>query len=132
MLTLAGEFAARGVAVDIVLMRREGELLDEAPRTVRIVDLEAPMIRQAPMAFARYLRAEKPDAVIANMWPLTTACIAARSIARSKARMVVCEHAMLSNAYHGWGLAHAVFMRGSMAALYQLDGRNFIARRAGT
>lgn len=120
MLTLAGEFAARGIAVDIVLMRREGELLDQAPQTVRIVDLKAPRGRQVPLAFARYLRAEKPDAVIANMWPLTTACIAARSIARSKARVVVCEHNMLSRAYVSNGPVHAVFMRRSIAALHPL------------
>lgn len=118
MLTLAGEFAACGIAVDIVLMRHEGELLEQLPATVRTVDLAAPRVRQVPLAFARYLRAEKPDVVIANMWPLTTACIVARAIARSKSRVVVCEHVTLSNSYRGCGWAHSMFLRGSIAALH--------------
>ena len=117
-LTLADEFVARGFAVDLVLMRCEGAFLAQVPRTLRLVDLEARRTRQAPLAFARYLRAERPDAVIANMWPLTTACIVARALARSKARILACEHVTLSNSYRGWGWLHGFFLRRSIAALH--------------
>lgn len=117
-LTLADEFVARGIAVDIVLMRCEGEFLKQVPPTLRVVDLKAPKIRNAPLAFARYLRAERPDAVIANMWPLTTACIVARALAGSKARVLVCEHVTLSNCFRDWGWLHAYFLRRSIAALH--------------
>jgi len=117
-LTLANELVARGIAVDIVLMRCEGAFLEQVPRTIRLVDLKAPRTRHAPLAFARYLRAERPDAVIANMWPLTTACIIARSLARSKARLLACEHAMLADSYRDWGWLHGFFLRSSIAALH--------------
>ena len=119
-LTLAEEFAARGITVDIVLMRAEGELLSQVPNAIRIVDLQAPRIRQVPLAFARYLRQERPEAVIANIWPLTTACIAARTIAMSKARLVVCDHQVLSRAYVESGQWHELLLRRSISALYPL------------
>jgi glycosyltransferase involved in cell wall biosynthesis len=118
MLTLADEFVARGIAVDLVLMRCDGVFLEQVPQTLRLVDLKAPRIRQALGAFARYLHAEKPDAVIANMWPLTTACIVARILAGSKARILVCEHVTLSNAYRDWGWLHNFLLRRSIAGLY--------------
>ena len=118
MLTLADEFVARGIAVDIVLMRCKGVFLKQVPQTLRLVDLKAPRVRQVPLAFRRYLRAERPDAVIANMWPLTTACIIARALAGSKARILACEHASLSKMYRDWGWLHGFLLRRSLAALY--------------
>lgn len=119
-LTLAAEFAARSMAVDLVLMRLEGALLDQVPPGIRIVDLKAPRTRQVPFAFARYLRTQRPDAVIANMWSLTTACLAARILARSEARMIVCDHTVLSKAEGGVRMSSALFLRLSLAVLYPL------------
>lgn len=118
MLTLADEFFARGIAVDIVLMRRKGVFLRKVPQTLRLVDLKAPRVRQVPLAFGRYLRAERPDAVIANMWPLTTACIVARTLAGSKARILACEHVTLSNMYRDRGWFHGFLLRMSIAGVY--------------
>jgi glycosyltransferase involved in cell wall biosynthesis len=117
-LTLASEFLARGMAVDLVLMKNEGELLDQVPPGARVVDLKTPRTRQVLLAFAQYLSAERPDAVIANMWSLTIACIAARILARSDARLMVCDHVTLTNAYRSWGVGTAFFMRTSIAGVY--------------
>lgn len=119
-LTLAEEFASRGISVDIVLMRNEGDLLGQVSNAVRVVDLQTPRIRQVPFAFGRYLRQVRPDAVIANIWPLTTACIAARAITLSKTRLVVCDHQVVSNAYLEKGHWHEVLLRRSISALYPL------------
>jgi glycosyltransferase involved in cell wall biosynthesis len=117
-LTLAEEFVARGFAADVVLMRCEGVFVEQVPRTLRLVDLKAPRIRQAPLALACYLRAERPDAIIVNMWPLTTACIVARTLAKSKVRLLTCEHVTLSNSYRHWGWFHGFLLRRSIAALH--------------
>lgn len=82
-------------------MQRTGELLDEIPDDVRIIDLGAPRVRKVIGPLVRYLRENKPDAIQARMWPLTVAAVIARRIARSKARLVVSDHSVLSLHYAG-------------------------------
>ncbi|MBW3617027.1 MAG: glycosyltransferase [Proteobacteria bacterium] len=91
-LSLAEEFVCRGYAVELVLMRRVGELLEQAPAGCSIVDLGAPRLRNVWLALHRYFRTSPPAAVLAAMWPVTgVACIAKRT-ARSPATLVVSEH----------------------------------------
>jgi len=82
-------------------MQRAGELLGEVPDDVRIVDLSAPRVRQVIRPLVRYFKESKPDAVQARMWPLTVAAVIARRMARSKARLVVSDHSILSLQYAG-------------------------------
>lgn len=98
---LMRHFQAAGHRVEFVLMQRAGELLDEIPDDVRIVDLGATRVRQVIGPLVRYFREQRPDAVQARMWPLTVAAIIARQIARSKARLVVSDHSILSLHYAG-------------------------------
>jgi glycosyltransferase involved in cell wall biosynthesis len=121
-LTLACEFAARGLAVDLVLMERTGQLLEQVPDSVRVVDLRIKKIRQLPFAFKDYLRDRQPDYAIANMWPLTIACVAGHRLARSPALLAVCDHAALSVQYASWGRLHSVLLRRSIAAFYPRAG----------
>ena len=85
-LTLIQEFVSRGYQVDLVLAEAKGELLPLLPPAVRVFDLKARRMRYAFVPFIRYLRARKPDAVQARMWPLTIIAIAARAFARSSGR----------------------------------------------
>lgn len=71
-LVLAREFARMGHDVEFVLMQARGELLEEARASFEIVDLGCDRMRQMPSALARYLRARRPDAVVAAMWPMTS------------------------------------------------------------
>ena len=82
-------------------MQRSGELLDEIPDDVRVVDLAAPRVRNVIGPLVRYLRESKPDAIQARMWPLTVVAVIARRLARSKARLVVSDHSILSLHYAG-------------------------------
>lgn len=89
---LAKEFLARGHAVEIVLMRAEGELLPLAPDGAGLVDLKAPRLRGALLPLARHLRQTRPDALLAAMWPLTSLAVWARDLARVPTRVVVSDH----------------------------------------
>jgi glycosyltransferase involved in cell wall biosynthesis len=100
-LTLLEDFAARGHEVDLVVMRRHGELVGEVPPSVRLVDLAAARIRNVVQPLSRYLRERRPDALQVSMWPLTIAAIIARRLARSPARLVVSDHTALSKHYAG-------------------------------
>lgn len=89
---LAHEFARTGHEVEFVLMRARGELLKEAQKNFSVVDLGTPRIRNVPAALARHLRARRPDALLAAMWPLTAAAGFGLILSGHKARLVGSEH----------------------------------------
>ena len=84
VLTLAQGFVERGNEVDLVLLRSEGELIELLPAKVRIVDLKAFRMRHALRPLVKYLKRERPDALLAVMWPLTAMALLARKVARKR------------------------------------------------
>lgn len=91
-MNLANAFVARGVAVDMVLMRKQGELLDVLDPRIRVVDLCAPRPRHVLLPLVRYLHDSRPTALLANMWPLTILAVLARWKSRVRCRLVAVEH----------------------------------------
>lgn len=98
-LDLMAGFLARGARVDLVLMERWGEFLDQVPGGVRVIELGAPRLRQAVGPLRRYFKAERPDAALAAMWPLTTAAIVAAAGLSPRPRVVAADHAPLLDQY---------------------------------
>lgn len=95
-LSLITEFVNRGIEVDLVLLRCEGELLELLPTGVNVVPLRAGRIRNSILPLARYLRERKPDGLQASIWPITLAAILGRAIARSSCRLVISDHSNVS------------------------------------
>lgn len=91
-LNLANSFARRGRRVDMVLLRATGELLGELDPSITIVALDALRIRKGLRPLVRYLRSAQPNALLANMWPLTVMAVLARHLANVQTRVVVAEH----------------------------------------
>ncbi len=100
-LRLIEDFLKAGHEVDLLLQRREGELLPLVPRETRLVDLAAPRIRDAIAPLRRYFRERKPDAIQISMWPLTVVGLVAHRLAASRARVIVSDHTVLSKQYAG-------------------------------
>lgn len=129
-LTLIRAFIERGHDIDLVLMRGEGELLAELPSAVRLFDLESPGLLATLWGLRRYLRAHRPDAVQASMWPLTIVAILARTLARSRARLVVSDHTTLSIHYDVGALLRAA-LRVTTSLFYPwADARVIVSKRA--
>lgn len=105
---LANALAARGYRVDMVVMRRSGELLSALSPQVRVVSLDASRVRNALWPLLRYLRSAQPAALLANMWPLTVMAVLARRLSGVRTRIVVAEHntwsrsELLSRPTVGW------------------------------
>jgi glycosyltransferase involved in cell wall biosynthesis len=97
-LLMAEHLLERGFDVDIVLAQRRGELLDDVPPACRVIDLNAGRLRTVPWRLRRYLLAERPDAVLAAMWPLTGLAGISLRLARLRARLIVSEHTDLHRA----------------------------------
>jgi len=120
-LTLIKHFVNLGHKVDLMLAQAEGELLPLVPPEVRIIDLKARRLRDSLGGLWRYLRREKPDVLLVSMWPLTIVGILAHRFARSKTRLVVCDHAVLSDHYQSESTRRIIAM--SIRWLYPLAYR---------
>jgi glycosyltransferase involved in cell wall biosynthesis len=123
MVDLAREFARLGHTVEFALMEAEGDFLPEAQRDFAVVDLATPRTRFVSRPLARYLRERKPDAVIANMWPLTSAAVIAKAMSRWPCRLLLVEHNTLTRQYATWGGLHRLLLSVTMAATYRFADR---------
>src|SRR5688572_8848795 len=77
MTNLAIGLSATGVPVDMVLVRREGPYLPLLPPSVRVVDLGTGRVIHSIPALSRYLRAERPAALVSALVHVNTAAILA-------------------------------------------------------
>ncbi len=95
-LNLVRGLCRRGIRTDLVLGSAEGELMGHMPQTARVIDLGVKRIRHAIRPFARYLRRERPAAVISRMSHTNLAAITARALSGIETRLVVVEANTLS------------------------------------
>ena len=119
MIHLARELARTGHRVEFALMRAQGDFLPEAQKQFPVHDLAVRRVRQVPTALAGYLRRNKPDAVIANMWPLTSAAVIGRALSLHRCHLLLLEHTVLTQQYASWGRRHGKTMAVTMAATYR-------------
>lgn len=80
----------------LALAKRRGALLSEVPADVPIVDLSARRLALAAPALARAIRATNPDVVFSTSSGSNTVAVAARILARSRARLVLSERTALA------------------------------------
>lgn len=98
MIRLAAGIAERGYPVDLVLRRAEGHYADEVQEGIRVVDLGASRMLLSLPALARYLRRERPSAVLSALNYVNIVGLWARLAARVDTRFVVSERNTLSPA----------------------------------
>jgi glycosyltransferase involved in cell wall biosynthesis len=122
---LARALAARGHRVDLVLTRKKGDLLDDVPESVRVVELgkasrlavmpallrlaaypspemlavlrrKLPGVARALLPMQRYLREERPDALIATLTNNNLLALWAARLCKPRGRIVIREANTLS------------------------------------
>lgn len=96
MLNLSAEFVKKGCAVDIVLAKAEGAYVSSVPAGVRVIDCNASRPIWAIPALSRYLRAERPQALLSTITSANMAAIFASRIASPEIKCVICEASHLS------------------------------------
>jgi glycosyltransferase involved in cell wall biosynthesis len=111
MLNLAVSMAEAGKKVDLVLIKAEGPYLGQVPDEVRVVDLNTSDLDKGrsfklPTSFQsttsipkliRYLRQERPAAMLSATHYPNEIAILAKYLARVSTRVVVSEHTNLSS-----------------------------------
>jgi glycosyltransferase involved in cell wall biosynthesis len=96
VLKLAKQMVQSGRQVDLVLVRARGEYVDQIPPGVRLVDLDKSNVFKAVPALVRYLRQERPRALLSNLTHVNVAALIARQVAGVRTRVVVTEHNQIS------------------------------------
>jgi len=89
MMNLAGGFAGRGLKVDLVLAKAEGAYLSQVRRQVRVVDLGARRMIYSLPGLVRYLRRERPEALLAALDHTNLTALWARRLAGVPTKAVV-------------------------------------------
>lgn len=96
VMKLAGGIAARGRDVDLVLGRAGGHYSSQVPEGVRVVDLHAPRMAASVPALVRYLRRERPVAMLSALDYVNVIAVFAHRRARVATRLLVSERNTLS------------------------------------
>lgn len=88
-LTLAKAFLEQGLQVDLVLATRRGELIEQVPQGVTVVDLRAKGVFDSLPGLIRYLRQKQPFALLSTLSHANIIAIWAKYLAFTQTRVVV-------------------------------------------
>ena len=112
---LAHAFLARGHRISFVLRQRRGDLLDALDPAISVHSLDVARVRGLPVPLVRTLRALRPDAVLAAMWPLTGMTAALCRLVQPRPRIVVSEHTDFRTARYIGGAERRLLRRAGRA-----------------
>jgi len=116
---LGREFLKRGFRVDFVTGWDEAGSKELIPKGARHVGLGVRRTRETLGPLMKYFRCERPDVMLASMWPFTTTCVMAHCMSKSPSKIAVVEHSTLSTQYEESGALVSFFLRKSLAISYR-------------
>lgn len=96
-LNLCGFLAKQGLSVDLVVAQAQGPYESQVPAGVRVVDLGGRRLLAALPHLIRYLRRERPQALLSAMEHTNLVALWARGLARVPCRLVVSVHNVISH-----------------------------------
>lgn len=120
---LVTEWAGWGLPVDLLRVRNHGPYLEPVPKGVRVVDLGAAHVNTALPALVRYLRRERPAALLTDKDRVNRVAIVGRLLAGVNTRLVVRVGTTVSVNLRGRGGWERCLQRTSMGWLYRLADR---------
>jgi glycosyltransferase involved in cell wall biosynthesis len=109
----------QGVPVDLVVATSSGPVGKDVPSDVGVVDLGRSRVATALPGLIRYLRRERPVALLSAMHHANLAAITAHGLARSDARLVVSEQQSFTALRKAERGIKERLLRGAMRLLYR-------------
>lgn len=96
VVNLVKEISSRGIKLDLVLTNSEGpsqsHYLDQIPKEVKIINLGTSRILNTILPLSRYIKEQKPLAVVSHLSHVNVATVLARQIAHTKTQLILVEH----------------------------------------
>uniref|UniRef100_A0A832M240 Glycosyltransferase n=1 Tax=Oscillatoriales cyanobacterium SpSt-402 TaxID=2282168 RepID=A0A832M240_9CYAN len=110
---LAHRFVKLGINIDLVLDKGGSPHLWRMPAETRIIDLKAPRLSMSLPGLVRYLRQERPFAMLSADHYLNEVALLAKRISRVPTRAIVAEHNQLSKTTR-----HASQLKGRLTPIF--------------
>ncbi len=110
---LAHSFVKLGVDIDLILNREETTHLWRMPTETRIINLKAPNLYMSLPGLVRYIKQERPNALLAADHYLNEIALLSKRIAGVPLQLVVAEHNQLSKTAR-----NATKLKGKLAPLF--------------
>lgn len=95
-LNIANEISNRGYSVDLVLVKAKGEYMENVGGNVRVVDLNSKSAMMSIKQLVKYLKENKPIAMISAIENCNVAALIAKKFACVETKIVVTIHTTLS------------------------------------
>lgn len=95
MLNLSLGIVDKGYFVDLIVSKATGQFLEQIPKNVRLVNLKSRGVVASLPALIRYLRKEKPDAVLSSLHANIIA-ILAKMLTGIPSKVIVSQHDTIS------------------------------------
>lgn len=96
MLNIASALSERNHDIELILVKKEGELADRIPRSIKVVDLASTGALMSIPALFRYFRKHKPPLLISSLPHISLLAIIVKLLACAKTNIVIVEHNTLS------------------------------------
>lgn len=96
MLALAEEFLNRGIEIEIVLLRKEGELTDKVPSGARVIDLGVQRLIASIPALIQYFWRHQPSILLSAMTYTNRLALLGQALSGTSTPVVISEHGLLS------------------------------------
>ena len=112
-LIIAEEFRRHGADVTLVLHRLRGQLLDQVPAGLRVVDLHSSRTLMDVAGLVRFLKAEQPDILLSNVDLNNIAALLAKGISFSRTKVVICQHNTITSTFvtgENWLYRYTAFL----------------------
>ena len=88
MLGLAAGLSDRGIEVDLLLVRAEGEYLSQVPEVVRMINLNSHRTAASLPKLVRYIRREKPGALLSTLAHANVVALLAKLLVGGRLRVI--------------------------------------------
>lgn len=131
MLDLANEFSRKGKKVFFIVCSLKGEYLSELDEKVTVVDLKCKRVLFSIPGLIKFLRKEKPSALISTIYHANLVAIFSKIIARVNTKIIVREsnmHQALKNA--SYNQVSYKFTLTLMRLLYRLADSIIVVSKA--
>lgn len=98
-LMLARGLCAAGLTVELILHQLRGELRDELPPGITVINLNRRRTRHDILPLAQYLRRRRPDILLSNIDHKNIAAVLARLLSGTRTKVVITQHNSLFGAF---------------------------------